>query len=124
MMRSAVMRALRVEVVFDHVEGHALQLAVLEHEVFRRAVDDDLDVFFFGVFELPGRSLEELARLARHDLHVLGAEAQRRAAAVHGRVAHADDEHLLADGLDVLERHRLEPGDADVHVGGAFRAAR
>ena len=48
---------------------------------------------------------------------------RRRAAAVHGRVADTDDQHLLADGLDVLEGHRLEPGDADVDVGGAFGAA-
>ena len=51
-------------------------------------------------------------------------EAQRRAAAVHRRVAHADDQYLLADRLDVLERHRLEPGDADVNVGATFNAAR
>ncbi len=115
--------ALRVEVVLDHIEGHAAQLAVLEHEVFRRTIDDDLDVFFFGVFELPGRGLEELARLARHDFHVLRAQAQGRAAAVHRGVADTDDQHLLANALYVLERHRLEPGDADVDVGSALGSA-
>ena len=67
-------------------------------------VDEDLDLLFLGVLELPGRRLEELARPARHDLDVLAAEAPRRAAAVHGRVADADDQHALADLVDVAER--------------------
>ena len=53
----------------------------------------------------------------------LRAETQRGAAAVHGGVANADDQHLLADLVEVLERHRLEPVDADVDVGAAFGAA-
>ena len=36
---------------------------------------DDLDALFLGVLELPRRGLEVLARLARDDLDVLGAEA-------------------------------------------------
>jgi hypothetical protein len=90
--------------------------AVLDHETLRRAIDHDLHGFMLGVLEFPRRGLEELARLARHDLHILGAEAQRGAAAVHGGVADADDEHALADLVDVLERDGLEPGDADVNA--------
>src|SRR5436189_167188 len=81
-----------------------------------RVVDDDLDLLLLGVLELPGRGLEELARPARHDLDVGRAEAFRGAAAVHRRVADADDEHALLDRRDVPERHRLEPLDADVDV--------
>src|ERR1019366_7108240 len=44
------------------------------------------------------------------------AHAPRRATAVHGGVTHADDEHALADGLDVAKGHGLEPLDADVDV--------
>jgi hypothetical protein len=42
-----------------------------------------------------------------------------RAAAVHRGVADADDQHALADRLDVAEVNRLEPLDADVDVDRA-----
>ena len=77
-------------------------------------IDDDLDALLLGVLELPVRGLEELPRLARDDLDALGAEPQRAAAAIHRRVADADDEHALADRLDVAECDRAEPIDADV----------
>ena len=122
--RSAVIRPCASSVVFHLLEHHARELAVLDDERLRRAVDDDLDALLLGILELPLGRLEEAARLARHDLHVLRAEAQAGAAAVHRRVADADDQHPLADLLDVAEGHRLEPGDADVDVGGALLAAR
>jgi hypothetical protein len=81
-------------------------------------VDDDLDVLLLGVLEFPLGGLEEAARLARHHLDALRAEPERRAAAIHRRVADADDQHPLPDPVDVLERHRLEPGDADVDPVG------
>src|SRR5690606_7973502 len=105
-----------VEVVLELVEAHSDELAVLDDERFRRVVDDDLDAFLLRVLELPFRGLEELARLARHDFHVLRAEPERAAAAVHGRVADADDQHALADRVDVAERDRLEPLDADMNA--------
>src|SRR5579863_2894081 len=77
-------------------------------------IDHNGDVFMFRILELPFGGLEELARLARHDLHVLGAESQRTAAAIHRGVADADDQNFLADALDVSEGHRLQPGDADM----------
>ena len=46
----------------------------------------------------------------------------RRAAAVHRGVAAAQDDHALADLLDVAERHAREPVDADVNVRRAFLA--
>src|SRR5690606_18243626 len=75
-----------------------------------------------GIPELPVGRLEELAGLARHHLHVLRAEAERAAAAIHRRVADADDEHALADAVDVPERDRLEPLDADVDTAGLVAA--
>jgi len=64
-----------VELPLDPVEVHSLEDALLDHEVLGGVVDDDLDLLFLGVVELPWRSLEESARLARHDLHALAAEA-------------------------------------------------
>src|SRR5690606_2519035 len=88
--------------------------AVLDDERLRRMVDDDLDALLLRVLEFPVGRLEELAGLARHHLHVLRPEAQRAAAAIHRRVAYANDQHPLADRVDVPERDRLEPLDADV----------
>ena len=105
------------------LELHADELSVLEHEALRRVVLDDLDALFLGVLQFPRRRLEVLARPARDDLHVGAAEPARRAAAVHGRVADADDQHALADLLDVAEVRRREPLDADVDVRRRLRAA-
>ena len=96
---------------------------MLEHEALRRVVDEDLDPFLFGVLQLPGRRLEVAARAAGHDLDVPAAQSPRRAAAVHGGVADADDQDPLADLVDVLERDRLEPVDPDVDVGARLGAA-
>ena len=63
-----------------------------------------------------GDALKYFRRSARDDLHVGTAEAARRAAAVHRRVADADDQHALADLLDVAEVRRREPLDADMYV--------
>ena len=115
--------AVRVEVIFHRLEQHADELAILDHERLRRVVHDDLDILRLGILEFPVGRLEKLPRLAGHDLDVLRAEPQRRAAAVHRGVADTDDQHAFADLVDVLERHRLEPVDADVDVGAALDAA-
>src|SRR5690606_28960112 len=101
--------AARVDVVLHHVEDHAAEAAILDHAGLRRAADDDLDILFLGVAEFPGGSLEELPRLARHHLHLLRPEAQGSAAAVHGGIAPADDQDLLADGLGMAEGYGLQP---------------
>src|SRR5690606_7780467 len=92
-----------VQGVLEPIEAHPDEPAVLDDERLRRVVDDDLDALLLGVLELPLGSLEELARLARDDLHVLRAEAQSAAAAVHRGIADADDQHPLADRVDVPE---------------------
>ncbi len=104
-------------VPLEDVELHPDERAVLDDEALGRVVHDDLDALFLGVLELPRRGLEVLARSPRHDLDVGAAEAPRRAAAVHGGVADADDQDPLADRLDVTEGHRLEPVDADEDAG-------
>ena len=55
--------------------------------------------------------------------HVLAAEAFRRAAAIHRRVAAAEHDHALADLLDVAEGNARQPIDADVDVCRSFLAA-
>src|SRR4030095_5209269 len=96
------------------LELHARQLAILDDEALRRVVLDDLDAFFFGVFELPRRRLEVFARAASHHLHVLPAEPLGGTAAVHGGVADADDQDFFADLVDVAEVDAGEPLDTDV----------
>ena len=54
----------------------------------------------------------------------VAAEPLRRAAAVHRRVADADDQHALADLLDMAEVRRAEPLDADVDVRRSPRRGR
>src|SRR6185295_7662003 len=114
--------AAAIDVVLHLLERHADELAVLDHERLGRMIDDDLDVLFLGILQLPLRRLEEAARLARHDFHALRAEPERRATAVHRRVADADDKHALADRFDVAEGHRFEPGDTDVDAIGVVTA--
>ena len=56
-----------LELVLEFLEQHAGQLAGACHYCLRRMVDEDRDAFTLGVLELPFGSLEELARLARHE---------------------------------------------------------
>ncbi len=63
-----------VELVFELVETHSDELAVLDDELLRGVIDDDIDALFLGVLELPLRCFEELPRLARDDLDVVRAE--------------------------------------------------
>src|SRR6266478_4888467 len=105
-----------VDVVLKFLEHHAEQFSALGDEGFGRVIDDDGDIFVLGIFEFPLGRLEELARLARHDFHVLGAETQRAAAAVHRGIADADDQDPLTDAVDMAEGNRFEPGDPDMHA--------
>src|SRR5688500_18026611 len=77
-----------------------------------------MDALFLRVVELPRRCFEVGTRAARHDFHVLAAESARGAAAVHGRVADADDQDTLTNLFDVSEMRRREPLDPDVDVAG------
>ncbi len=106
------------------LELHADELSALQHEAERHVVDQDVDLLLLGVLQLPGRSLEVLAVAAGHHLDVLAAQAPRRPAAVHRRVADADDEDALADRADVIEGDALQPVDPDVDPRRRFLAPR
>ena len=104
------------------LELHADELSVFDYKTQRRMVDEDLDVFLFGVLQFPGRSFEETARPARHHLDVLAAQPAGRPAAIHRRVADADDQHLFADRIGVSEGDGFQPIDADVNAIGIVAA--
>ena len=106
------------------LELHAHEPAPLDDEPARRVVLEDLDLLTLGVLELPRAGLEQRTWLTRHHLHVLAADPLGAPAAVHRRVPRADDQHPLADGVDVLESDRLQPIDADVDLVGRVPAAR
>ncbi len=95
---------------------HPDELAVLEDEALGRMVLDDVHALFLGVLELPRRRLEVFASAPRDDFDVGAAEPPRRPAAVHRRVADSDDEHALADLLDMAEVGRREPLDTYMNV--------
>src|SRR6185437_13961600 len=76
------------------------------------------------VFFLPGRRLHLLEAAAHHHGDVLAAQALRRAAAIHGRVAAAEHDDALADAGDMAEGDARQPVDADMDIGGGLLAAR
>jgi hypothetical protein len=86
-------------------------------------VVEDGDAFVHGIFLFPRAGLHFLEARAHHHLHVLGAQAACRAAAVHGGVATAEHDDVFLDRRDVAEGHAGQPVDADVDVGGSFLAA-
>ena len=105
------------------LEHDAGELAVVVGEFLRHQEIEDRDVLVHGVLLLPGGRLHLLEAGAHDHLHVLAAEAARRAAAVHRGVAAAEHDDALADLADVAERDRGQPVDADMDVGGGFLAA-
>src|SRR5215813_3631948 len=105
------------------LEADARQPAVLEHDLLGGMVVEDRHAFVLGILDLPRRGFHDPPRRAYRHFHVLAAEAQRGAAAIHGRVAATDHHHALADPADVLEGDAGQPIDADVNVGGGLPAA-
>ena len=118
-----VAAALGVVLGLHLLEQHAGELAVVVGEFLRHQEIEDRDVLVHGVLLFPGRRLHLLEAGAHDHLHVLAAEAARGAAAVHRGVAAAEHDDALADLVDVAERDRREPVDADMDVGGGFLAA-
>ena len=110
------LRVFRLGVPFQALEIHAGELAVLDDEALRRVIDDDLDAFFFGVLQFPGRGFEESARAAGHHFMSFAPRRRRRPAAVHGGVADADDQDFFADRIGMAEGDRFQPVDADVDM--------
>ena len=108
--------ALLVDLVFHLIEQHPLERAAFHDKRRWRMIDDYFDVFLFRIFQFPVGCFKEFAGFARHDFDACRAEAQRAAATIHGRVADADDQDVLANRLDMLERDRLQPFDSDIDV--------
>ena len=71
---SIVFEFFGLSVPLQALEIHAGQLPVLDHETLRRVIDQDLDAFFFGILQLPGRSFEESARPPRHHFDIFATE--------------------------------------------------
>ena len=106
----------------DLLERHAGQLAAFVRERLGHEVVVDRDALVHRVFLLPRRRLHFVEAGAHDDLHFLAAQAARRTAAVHGRVAATEHDHALADARHVAERNGRQPVDADVDVRGRFTA--
>ena len=87
-------------------------------------VNDDFNIFFFGVFQFPVRSLEEIPRLTCHNFYVVGAQAQGGTAAIHCGIANTDDQHTFANAVAVFKSNRFQPGDADMDIGTTLFTAR
>src|ERR1019366_7275058 len=108
----------------DLFEGDAGELALCMGEFLRHEVVEDGNALVDRVLFLPGRGLH-LVEAGTHDhFHVLAAQALAGAAAVHGGVAAAEDDHALGDFFDMPEGDAGEPIDADVNVLGPFLAPR
>jgi hypothetical protein len=105
------------------LEGDAGQAAAVVGEGFGYEVVEDRDAFVHGVLLFPGAGLHLLEAGTDDDLDVLAAETARRAAAVHGRVAAAEDDHPLADRGDVAEGDARQPVDAEMDGLGRRLAA-
>ncbi len=95
-----------VEFGLHLLEHHPGEAAALVGELLRHQEIQDRDILVHGVLLFPGGRLHLLEAGADHHLHVLAAEAARRAAAVHGGVAAAEHDHALADLVDVAEGDR------------------
>ncbi len=122
--RHQLAAALGVVLGLHLLEGDAGELAVVVGEFLRHEVIVDRDALVHRVFFFPRRGFHLLEAGAHDHLHVLAAEAARGAAAVHRGVAAAEHDDALADLVDVAERDRREPVDADVDVLLGLFAAR
>ena len=119
--------ALAVLVVMglDLLEQHALQLAVLDHDLLGHMIVVDRYALVHGIFLLPGRGLHILEGTAHHDPHVLAPQAPGGTTAIHGRVATTQHQHSLAYALGVLEGDAGQPVDAQVHmIAGILQAGQ
>ena len=83
----------------DALGPHARHGAVAEERLGRRQ-PDELDALLLGMGDLALRARHVRAVAAVEAAHRLGALAHRRAHAVHGGVAAADDHHMLAGGIE------------------------
>jgi len=100
------------------LERHAGELAVRVLEALGHVIVQDRNALVNGIFLLPRRGFHLFEAAAHDDLDVGAPQPARGAAAVHRRVATAQDDDPGRHAGDVSERHRREPVDADVDVLG------
>src|SRR5581483_9226475 len=68
------------------------------------------------VFLFPRRRLHLVETGANDHLHIIAAKAARGSAAIHRRIAAAEDDDLLANLVDMAERNIGQPVDPDLDV--------
>src|SRR5262249_26378943 len=103
--RHQIAAALLVIAGFHFFEGDAGEPAALVGERLGHKIVEYGYVLVGRVLLFPRRRLHLLEPRAHYDLDVNATEAPRRAAAVHGRVAAAENDHPLADLVDVTKRY-------------------
>ena len=77
----------------------------------------EVDALFLGFFDLPGVGRHLVARAPVDHLDVLGAQADGRAGRVHGGVAAAQHQDVVADVDRLVQRHLAQELDG-VHGPG------
>src|SRR5271169_3414241 len=92
------------------------QVAAVVGELFRYQPVEDRDAFMRRVLFFPGRSLHFVKAAAHDNGDLLSAEPARRAAAIHRRIAAAEDDDAAPDLVDMTERDAGQPVDADMDV--------
>src|SRR5262245_45993596 len=121
--RNEVAAPLGVVVGLHLLENNASEAAIIVPELFRHEEIQNGDVLVHGVLLFPRGRLHFLEPRADDHLDVFAAKAARRAAAVHRGVAAAEHDYAFANPVDVPERDRGEPVDADMDVRRGLFAA-
>src|SRR6516165_4785499 len=121
--RDQVAAPARVVLGLNLLEQYPGQPAALMGEFLRHQPVEDRDAFVHRILFLPGRGLHLLKPAAHDDGDFVAAEPARGAAAIHRRVAAAEDDDTAPDLVDVAERDAGEPVDTDMDVVGRLVAA-
>src|SRR6266436_8272492 len=118
-------RAPALGVVFGlhFFEKHARQAAADMREFLGHQEIEDRNAFVHCVFLFPGRGFHLLETGTHHDLDLVAAETPRGTAAIHRRIAAAQDDNAPAYFVGVAERDAGEPVYADVDVCAGFLAS-
>src|SRR5262249_29187911 len=121
--RNEVAAPLGVVFGFYLLEKNAGEAAIFVRDLFRHEEIQNGDVLVHGVLLFPRGRFHFLEPRTNDHLDVLAVEPARAAAAVHGGVAAAEHDDAFADPVDVPERDRGEPVDADMDVRRGLFAA-
>ena len=114
--RNQLAAARGVALRLDLLEPHARDPAVVVRHRLGHQVVQDGDALVLRILLFPRRRLHLVEARAHDHLDVVAAESPRRAAAVHRRIAAAQDDHALADRVGVAE--------GDARRASRYRRAR